>query len=69
MSAVTTPISGAVARYRTDAGRELRLPVIGLDERDYALVLNQRGRVALASKARPRIDGKLARFVAVEDAR
>lgn len=51
MSTVHTPISGAVAVY--GGPDTLRLPVIGLDSADHALILSPDGRIVQATKARP----------------
>jgi hypothetical protein len=65
MPTVKTPVTGAVAVYAAGEDR-LRLPIVGLDASDQALVLGREGRVALATKARPRKAERSFNFEAVE---
>jgi hypothetical protein len=65
---LTTPVTGAVAVY-TCGDQTLRLPIVGLDHRDRAIVLGREGRAVLATKARPRIGHSVYRFDAVETGR
>jgi hypothetical protein len=67
-SSVTTTVTGAVAAYSC-GDQTLRLPIVGLDHRDRAVVLGRKGRAVLATKARPKIDHSVYRFDALETGR
>lgn len=67
-STVTTTVTGAVAVYSC-GDHTLRLPIVGLDHRNRAVVLGREGRAVLATKARPRIGHSIYRFEAVEPGR
>lgn len=57
-------VSGAVAVYSCGEDR-LRLPIVAIDN-GRAQVLSLRGKLTLATKARPRIEGRSYRFDRVE---
>jgi hypothetical protein len=60
-----TSITGVVAVYSCGSD-SLRLPIVGLDHRDRAVVLGRKGRAVLATKARPKVGHSVYRFEAVE---
>jgi len=57
-------VVGAVAVYVSGDDR-LRLPIVEI-KNGRAQILSLRGKVTLATKARPRIDGRSYRFERVE---
>jgi hypothetical protein len=58
-------VSGAVAVYACGED-SLRLPIVALDGAGRAQILSLRGKLTLATKARPKIGAVVYRFSRVE---